>query len=79
MIVSLTHKSTHVANEAEEAALWGICSRLAEGRGEDSEAGVPMALYTPPTPPEGALSVLGPSECLADLRFLAEACSWSKS
>lgn len=57
MIVSLTHKSTHVANEAEEAALWGICSRLAEGRGEDSEAGVPMALLHP----EGALSVLGPS------------------
>lgn len=53
MIVSLTHKSTHVANEAEEAALWGICSRLAEGRGEDSEAGVPMALCTPSTPRGG--------------------------
>lgn len=39
-MISLTHKSTHVANEAEEAALWGICSTLAEGRGEDSEAGV---------------------------------------
>lgn len=30
-MVSLTHKSTHVANEAEEAALWGVCATLAEG------------------------------------------------
>lgn len=29
----LTHESTHVANEAEEAALWGICATLAERRG----------------------------------------------
>lgn len=30
-MVSLTHESTHVANEAEEAALWGVCATLAEG------------------------------------------------
>lgn len=28
----LTHESTHVANEAEEATLRGICAALAEGR-----------------------------------------------
>lgn len=30
-MVSLTHKSTHVANEAEEAALWWVCATLAGG------------------------------------------------
>lgn len=36
----LTHESTHVANEAEEAALWGICATLAGGGGQgQSERG----------------------------------------
>ena len=32
LMVSLTHNSTHVANEAEEAALRGVCATLADER-----------------------------------------------
>lgn len=35
----LTHESTHVANEAEEAALWGVCAALAERRGRGQSEG----------------------------------------
>lgn len=66
-MVSLTHKSTHVANEAEEAALWGICSTLAEGRGEDSEAEVTCGPLYPSSPPGGPICAWSFSRQASDL------------
>lgn len=59
-MVSLTHNSTHVANEAEEAALRGVCATLAEGGvGTMRQAYQGPSTPLPAPPLSWALSVFG--------------------
>lgn len=68
-MVSLTHKSAHVANEAEEAALWGVCATLAEGWGGTMRQAYQGPSTPLPTPfPHGLYLCLVSSRQAPDLK-----------